>query len=329
MNEVLSVRDLSVAFPVKGAWVDTVDRVSWTVDAGKTLVIVGESGSGKSISAKAVMGVLPTTARISSGGIRLGGREVLSLSPRAHRKLRGREIAMVSQDPQTSLNPCFTVGSQVSEMIRVHRRTSRRDASRRAVEMLAKVQIADPEARARQYPHEFSGGMRQRVLLAMALSAEPKVLIADEPTTALDATVQAQVLELLRALQRDTGMAIVLITHDFGVVSSLADDVAVMYAGRVVESGSVQDVLVRPRHPYTAALLAATPRLGNGRMLPQQIPGTPPSIHDFPSGCRFHPRCARAKSACSLTVPVLETVSGLEQTVACFHPLQPQEPSNV
>ncbi|KFL29825.1 hypothetical protein JP75_18680 [Devosia riboflavina] len=328
MDDVLSVRDLSVAFPVKGAWVDSVDGVSWGVKPGKTLVIVGESGSGKSISAKAVMGVLPTNARISAGEIWLGGREVSSLDPREHRKLRGREIAMVSQDPQTSLNPCFTVGSQVSEMIRVHRGTSHRDATQRAIEMLAKVQIADPEARARQYPHEFSGGMRQRVLLAMALSAEPKVLIADEPTTALDATVQAQVLVLLRELQRDTGMAIVLITHDFGVVSSLADDVAVMYAGRVVESGTVDEVLLRPRHPYTAALLAATPRLGDGRTLPQQIPGMPPSIRDFPKGCRFHPRCDRAADTCSQAVPVLEKFVGSEQRVACFRPLQPQELSH-
>lgn len=328
MNQVLSVQDLSVAFPLRGQWVDSVDQVSWGVEAGKTLVIVGESGSGKSISAKAVMGVLPGTARVSAGEIWLGGRELTSLSPREHRALRGREIAMVSQDPQTSLNPCFTVGSQVAEMIRVHRRISRREADRMAVEMLAKVQIADPERRARQYPHEFSGGMRQRVLLAMALSAEPKVLIADEPTTALDATVQAQMLVLLRELQQQTGMAIVLITHDFGVVSSLADHVAVMYAGRMVESGSVEDVLLRPRHPYTAALLAATPRLGDGRTLPQQIPGMPPSIRDYPTGCRFHPRCSRAEGACSRDVPALETLPGSGHSVACFQPLAAQELSD-
>ncbi|GII04921.1 ABC transporter ATP-binding protein [Planobispora takensis] len=288
----LSVRDLIVDFHTEDGVVHAVDGLSFDVDKGTTLGIVGESGSGKSVTNLAVLGLHdPETARIS-GGITLDGEELIGASRSTMERIRGNKAAMIFQDPLTSLSPYHTVGRQIGEVFRRHTGASRAAARDRAIEMLTRVGIPQPKTRVDDYPHQFSGGMRQRAMIAMALVCDPDLLIADEPTTALDVTVQAQILDLLRDLQEQTGTAIILITHDLGVVAATAHDVLVMYAGRAVERGTVREILGEPRHPYTWGLLASMPRLSAPVDLPlRPVRGTPPSLLNVPPGCPFHPRC--------------------------------------
>ncbi len=313
---VLEVTDLHVSFSTPDGVVQAVRGVSYTVGAGEVLGIVGESGSGKSVSSLAVMGLLPGNATVT-GSIRYRGRELLGLPEPERRALRGGKIAMIFQDPMTSLNPVLTVGFQIAEAVEVHRPgVSRDEAMAKAAELLELVGIPNPKERARQYPHEFSGGMRQRAMIAMAIANDPDVLIADEPTTALDVTIQAQILEVLDRVQEATSSAIVLITHDLGMVAGTADRITVMYAGKVAESGSVFDVFGKSRHPYTVGLLASLPRLdesGAERLVP--IPGNPPSLVHPPPGCPFHPRCPMVVELCRVETPVLRPVDG--QWTAC------------
>jgi peptide/nickel transport system ATP-binding protein len=321
MTPVLEVRDLRVQLRTDDGIVTAVDGVSYRVEAGRTLGIVGESGSGKSISSLTVMGLtrfLPN-AQIS-GEVLLNGRDLLSASDDELRQARGGEIAMIFQDPLSSLHPYYRVGAQLAEAIRAHRRIPRRQALARAVELLALVGVPDPKRRAEAYPHELSGGTRQRVMIAMALANDPQMLIADEPTTALDATVQAQILDELLRLQEELGMALVLITHDMGVVAQVAHEVAVMYAGQIVEQGDVDTILTAPEHPYTWGLLTSIPRLDRPRgSALTSIPGRPPSLIQPPSGCRFHPRCAYARASHDAISPQLAPVPGDDRhQVACL-----------
>ncbi|MFI9720780.1 ABC transporter ATP-binding protein [Streptomyces sp. NPDC052396] len=293
---LLSVSDLSVDFTTRGGEVRAVDSLGFSVERGRTLGIVGESGSGKTVTSMAVMG-LHTSARVT-GSIRLDGRELVGLSEAELGRLRGRRMAMIFQDPLSSLHPYYTVGEQIAEHHRVHFKSGRAAARRRAVEMLGEVGIPEPARRVREYPHQFSGGMRQRVMIAMALACEPELLIADEPTTALDVTVQAQILELIARLQQDRGLAVLLITHDLGVVARVAHEVLVMYGGRAAEQAPVDDLFAAPAHPYTRGLLDSLPRLDatDDQPLPA-IPGSPPSLLTPIAGCAFAPRCAVAAAA--------------------------------
>ena len=301
---LLEVRDLAVHFHGKGGVARAVDGVSFTVARGETVALVGESGSGKSVTALALLRLSDPPGRIEAGSaIRFEGTDLLALGEEQMRQLRGRRIAMVFQEPMTALNPVFTVGDQVAEVARIHVGASRADAWKRAVQMLARTGIADAERRAHDYPHQLSGGMRQRVLLAMALLLSPALVIADEPTTALDVTIQAQILDLLRALQQETGSAVLLITHDFGVVAEMAQRVLVMYGGQVVESAPVRTLFAAPAHPYTAGLLRAMPRMGSRRARLEAIPGTVPPATAWPSGCRFRDRCAHAWDKCATDTP--------------------------
>jgi peptide/nickel transport system ATP-binding protein len=287
----LDVRDLVVTFPTADGPVRAVQGLSYSVELGRTLAIVGESGSGKSVSSMAVMGLHdPKSTRIT-GSITLGGTEVVGMSQADLRKHRGATAAMIFQDPQSSLHPFFTIGDQIMEAYRAHHDVSRKAARQRAVDMLGRVGIPNPARRMGDYPHQFSGGMRQRAMIAMALVNDPKLLIADEPTTALDVTVQAQILDLIADLQRDFGSAVVFVTHDLGVVAEIADDVLVMYAGRAVEHGPVNKILGTPLHPYSWGLLGSIPALTGEPTALHPIPGLPPSLLDVPSGCPFHPRC--------------------------------------
>ncbi len=308
----LEVRGLGVEFASeRGPPLRAVDGVCFAVAPGRTLAIVGESGCGKSVTALAVMGLLPPHARIA-GSIRLAGREIATLAPEEWRERRGAEMAMVFQEPMTSLNPAFTAGEQVAEALRLHQGLSRRDAFARAVEMLAQVRIPDAARRARQYPHQLSGGMRQRVMIAMALACRPRLLIADEPTTALDVTVQAQILALIDEMKRQTGTAVVLITHDLGVVADHADEVVVMYAGRVAERAPAATLFAAPQHPYTVGLLGAAPRLdraGEGGRL-ASIEGAVPDMARPPPGCRFAPRCPFRIARCAEAPPLAEVAPG-------------------
>jgi oligopeptide/dipeptide ABC transporter ATP-binding protein len=305
---VLEVNGLSAEFRVEGATVRAVNDVSFAVDAGRTLAIVGESGSGKTATALSVLRLNPQPPCVYTGGqILFGGRDLLAMPERELREVRGKGIAMVFQDPMTSLNPVRTVGAQIVESIVRHERVGRGEAKARAVQALREVGVANPEDRAGQYPHQFSGGMRQRVMIAMALACRPKVLIADEPTTALDVTVQAQILELLAELKERMEMAVVLITHDLGMVAEAADDVLVMYAGRAVEHASVDELFARPMMPYTVALLRSVPRADLPRgTAADPIPGSPPNLAAPQRGCPFHPRCFLAEEQCATTLPVLE-----------------------
>ncbi|MFF9000840.1 ABC transporter ATP-binding protein [Streptomyces achromogenes] len=289
----LSVRDLQVTFSTEDGPVRAVDGLSFDVDRGRTLGIVGESGSGKSVTNLTVLGLHDPLFTTVDGEIVLDGKELITATEKELEKLRGNRVAMIFQDPLTALSPFYTIGRQIAEPYRKHTGASKKAAWERAVEMLGKVGIPNPAERARDYPHQFSGGMRQRAMIAMALVCDPDLLIADEPTTALDVTVQAQILDLLKDLQREFGTAIVFITHDLGVIADMADDIMVMYAGRAVERGTVDEVLRAPRHPYTWGLLNSMPRLDSDLATPlSPIPGTPPSLLTPPSGCRFHPRCA-------------------------------------
>ena len=294
-----------------------VQDVSLTLDAGQTLGIVGESGSGKTTLALSILRLLPPAARIVSGGLRFDGEDLLRKSPREMRHIRGKKIAMILQDPMASLNPLFTIGDQVSEPIRVHEGAARRNAWLRARDLLASVRIAAPERRVREYPHEMSGGMRQRIVGAIAISCEPRLLIADEPTTSLDVTIQAQYLNLLRDLQRAHGLALIFITHNLGIVARMCDTVAVMYAGRLVEFGPVRQIFDQPSHPYTRALLESIPRLTDTDARLTAIEGQPPDPASLPSGCAFHPRCLKALDRCRVEAPPSYVV-GPQQTAACW-----------
>ena len=319
---VLAVTDLVVTLRARGRTATILDGVSLSVDAGETVALVGESGAGKTVLALAVMGLLPDRMRVDGGSIRVGGDELVGASAAVVRAKRGGEMVMVFQDPQSSLHPAFRVGAQVAEAIRAHDAgASKAAAAARAVELLRRVGIPQAETRARDYPHQLSGGMRQRVMIAMAMANEPRLLIADEATTALDVTVQAQVLDVLRTAQAATGAAMLVVTHDLGVVASIADRVVVMYSGRIAESGTVDDVLGAPAHPYTRGLLAAVPRLAGDDAAVQAIPGQPPSPFARPSGCAFHPRCAHADDRCASDVPLLLAAPGDAATraVACHH----------
>ena len=312
---LLEVEGLRVRLPTATGLVPVVDRVDYAVDPGEVFGVAGESGSGKTMSMLALLGLLPPGAAVE-GAARFGGRDLLRLPRKRLREISGRELAMVFQDPLTSLHPMLSVGRQLTDHVRRHLRLDRRSAERRAVELLAEVRIPDPERAHRAYPHQFSGGMRQRIAIAIALACRPKLLIADEPTTALDVTVQAGILRLLDRLRRENELAVVLITHDLGVMSSIADRVSIFYAGRVVESGLREDILQRPRHPYTRALLDALPHPEALRDEPLvAIGGAPPAPGRIPPGCAFHPRCRYALESCRHEVPPLAEVGG--RRLAC------------
>jgi peptide/nickel transport system ATP-binding protein len=308
---LLRVEDLRVEFPGEDGVVHAVDGVTYQVFAGKTLGIVGESGSGKTVSSLTTLGLTRLQGAEVSGRILFQGRDLVQLSDSELRSIRGNDIAMIFQDPLSALHPLYSVGKQLTETMRAHGDVSKKQAKARAIELLGLVGIPDPRRRVDDFPHEYSGGMRQRAMIAMALANEPKLLIADEPTTALDVTVQAQILALMERLQSELGMAIIIITHDLGVVAEMADDIAVMYAGRIVETTSTENIFSNPEHPYTWGLLKSIPRLENDRsemLVP--IPGTPPSLIRPPSGCHFHPRCAYAQPDHARIDPALEPVAG-------------------
>jgi peptide/nickel transport system ATP-binding protein len=317
---LLRVEDLRVEFPSEDGVVHAVDGVTYEVHSGRTLGIVGESGSGKTVSSLTTLGLTRREGARISGRIMFEGRDLLALPEDDLRAVRGNDIAMIFQDPLSSLHPLYRVGRQLIEAVRAHRDVSKQRARGRAVELLGLVGIPDPATRVDSYPHELSGGMRQRAMIAMALANEPKLLIADEPTTALDVTVQAQILALLERLQRELGMAIVIITHDLGVVAEMADEIAVMYAGRIVERASAARIFAAPQHPYTWGLLKSIPRLDGPReaeLVP--IPGTPPSLISLPSGCHFHPRCPYSQPEHERIDPALEPVPDEPgQQVACL-----------
>ncbi|HXY99295.1 MAG TPA: ABC transporter ATP-binding protein [Stellaceae bacterium] len=324
MNEpLLAIEDLRTHFFTRDGIVRAVDGVSCTIGRGETLAVVGESGCGKSVTALSILRLVPSPpGRIVSGRIRFDGRDLLALDEAEMRAIRGNEISMIFQEPMTSLNPVLTVARQIGETLMLHQKLDARAARARAVEMLRLVRLAEPERRARQYPHELSGGMRQRVMIAMALACHPKLLIADEPTTALDVTIQAQILDLMRDLKAAIGAAILLITHDLGVVAEMAQRVVVMYAGRKVEEASARDLFRRPRHPYTRGLLASVPHLGAtlGQPAPPrlaEIPGVVPSLREAIVGCAFAPRCAYATGRCRAEAPPLE-LKRPGHLAACF-----------
>lgn len=319
MSPVLSVRDLTIALHLPSGSVEVVGGVSFDVDAGETVALVGESGSGKSMTMLSVMGLHPRpTAEIVGGKVLLGGTDLVTASEQYRRSVRGTEMAMVYQDPMTSLNPVMRVGAQIAEALTAHG-VSRGAAEQRSLEVLAEVGIAQPQRAAQAYPHEFSGGMRQRVMIAMALALRPALLIADEPTTALDVTIQQQIIALVRRVQSETGTAVVWITHDLGVVARVASRLLVMYAGKLVESGSTERVFARPEHPYTAGLIAAIPPpRGLDRPPLRQIPGAPPHPAERPPGCPFHPRCPESVARCLGEMPPLTERSG--SAAACWVP---------
>ena len=318
MTALFSIEGLRVSVPAAGGAVEALRGVDLTLSRGECLGLVGESGSGKSLTMLAAMGLLPSGVRVSAGAVRFDGVDLTSVSRAELDTVRGRRIGMIFQEPMTALNPILTVAQQIGAPLRRHRGASKATARQRALELLQLVGIPDPERRLDTYPHQLSGGMRQRVMIAMALACEPEVLIADEPTTALDGTIQAQILELLRRLQRELGLAVVIITHDFGVVAELADRVAVMYGGRVVETGSVDDIFDRPAHPYSAGLLKATPTLDMARVRRlATVGGTVPHLSEMPAGCSFHPRCSQCFAPCSEAVPPMIPV-GPRQAAACW-----------
>ena len=315
---LLSVRDLKTYFYTDDGVVPAVDGVSFELERGGTLGIVGESGCGKSVTSLTVMGLVPQPpGKIEGGVIEFDGRDLLKLSEAEMLHIRGNEISMIFQEPMTSLNPVFTVGDQISEAIILHQGASKAEARKKAIEMLRLVGIPSPEQRIDDYPHQMSGGMRQRVMIAMALSCNPKLLIADEPTTALDVTIQAQILDLMRELRRELGTAIMMITHDLGVIAELVEKVVVMYTGRIVEAADTYSIFKNPKHPYTIGLLASIPRLDSDGSRLKAIPGTVPTPGNFPTGCGFHPRCAFATELCARKQPPSFNV-GDDHYVACW-----------
>ena len=324
MNSLLEVKDLVIDFRTYGGFVRAVRGVSFSVKQGQTVGIVGESGCGKSVTAKSIMKLLPQPPAIyRSGSIVFQGKDLFSASEREMERIRGRDISMIFQDPMTSLNPSAKVGNQIMEVILKHQKMSRKDAFERAKQMLVKVGIPQAEKRMKQYPFEFSGGMRQRAMIAMALACKPKLIIADEPTTALDVTIQAQILELMKEIQEESNTSIILITHDLGVVAEMCDYVVVMYAGKIVETGTVQEIFRNPVHPYTQGLLNSVPRLDMDRTVPLvPIIGSPPDLFAPPRGCSFYSRCSRAMRICKDYDPEPEKV-GENRTSACWlnHPM--------
>jgi oligopeptide/dipeptide ABC transporter ATP-binding protein len=317
---LLDVQDLSVEFDTEAGVVRAVDGVSFTVHAGQTLGIVGESGCGKSVTAMSILRLLPRPmGRVAGGRILFRGEDLVTVPDARIQKVRTGEIGMIFQEPMTALNPVHRIGRQLSEAFLLHQRVTARGALERSVEVLKRVGIPSPEIRVSEYPHQLSGGMRQRVVIAMALACQPALVIADEPTTALDVTIQAQILELMKSLQQETGMSIILITHDLGVIAETCDDVLVMYAGRVAEQGTVEDVFDRPVHPYTRGLLESIPRLEYERKTRlRTIEGMVPGLLDLPAGCRFNNRCPEAQENCRETAPGLDRIS-TEHAVACHH----------
>ncbi len=315
---VLDVDDLKVVIPSPAGDLVLVDGVGFGVDAGRTLAVVGESGCGKTLTCLTVMGLLPRVCRVAAGRVRLDGADVLGDEPeKRHRRRQG--LAMVFQNPSQAMNPVRTIGWQVAEAFVLRQGLGRGQARRAAIDLLERVGIPEPKRRAASYPHQLSGGMNQRAMIAMAIAGNPRVLVADEATTALDVTIQAQILELLRSLQRETGLAIVFVTHDLGVVAEMADDVVVMYAGRIAERAPVTDLFVRPRHPYTEGLLASVPRPDRPGEALVAIPGTVPPLAALPQGCAFQPRCVRASARCRSERPLLARVDGAAHA-ACLHP---------
>ena len=309
---LLEIRDLIVQFPSPSGWLTVVDHVSFSVGHNDVVCVVGESGSGKSVTVQAAVGLVQAKGgRVAGGSVKFAGQELLGLPTRQLNRIRGDAVGFIFQEPMASLNPAYTVGEQIAEVVRRHRGTSRTDAWKRAVETLDRVHIASAASRVKDYPHQFSGGMRQRVMIAMALACDPKLLIADEPTTALDVTIQARILELLRELQHDTGMSVLFITHDLGVVADIARSVVVMYAAQVVESAPVEELFRAPRHPYTGGLLEAMPQVALERGHdPVAIPGTVAQAHSWPAGCRFHPRCGFCRETVCTTAPIPLTSEG-------------------
>ena len=324
-DNILEVRNLSTHFFTRAGTIKAADDVSFSIKLGSTLALVGESGSGKSVTSLSIMRLVRAPGKIFTGEIIFDGRDVMNLDEREMRRIRGREIAMIFQDPMTSLNPVYTVGDQIAEAILLHEGVSRKQAWAKTVEMMKRVKIPDAERRAKDYPHQLSGGMRQRVMIAMALACNPKLLIADEPTTALDVTIQQQILELLLDLREELGMAIVIITHNMGVVAEMADRVLVMYAGRIVERAPVTELFERPAHPYTRGLLESIPTLADERDRLKTIPGMLPNPAALPPGCRFEPRCQWRIAECTAAVPSLMPLRE-EHESACIrqHELVPQ-----
>ncbi|GGY77273.1 ABC transporter ATP-binding protein [Streptomyces nitrosporeus] len=316
---LLEVRDLHVEFHTRDGVAQAVNGVNYSVEAGQTLAVLGESGSGKSVTAQAIMGILDMPpGRISGGEIIFKDRDLLKLKAEERRRIRGQEMAMIFQDALSSLNPVLSVGDQLGEMFVVHRGMSRSDARAKAVELMDRVRIPAARERVGDYPHQFSGGMRQRIMIAMAMALEPSLIIADEPTTALDVTVQAQVMDLLAELQRELNMGLILITHDLGVVADVADKIAVMYAGRIVETSPVHDIYRAPAHPYTKGLLRSIPRLDQKGQELYAIKGLPPNLLHIPPGCAFHPRCPMARPVCRTDEPPLYTVDENRRSACHF-----------
>jgi oligopeptide/dipeptide ABC transporter ATP-binding protein len=317
-SAVLEVRDLHVEIGTRRGVVHAVDGVSIEVPRGEAVGLVGESGSGKSMTLRAILGVLPGEAKITSGQVLLDGTDLVPLPTSALNRIRGPKLAMIFQEPMSALNPVMRVGWQIAEGPQVHLGMSRAKAAERAVELMRRVGIPDPERRFRSFPHEFSGGMRQRVMIAIALSCDPEVILCDEPTTALDVTIQDQILRLLAGLCRESGVSLVFVTHDLPVVAQLCQHLAVMYGGQIVERGPVHDVFARPQHPYTLGLLRSAPDVEEVRDSLVPIPGSPPSLISPPSGCRFHPRCQFAEDDCQTEVPPLRLIAG-DRATACLH----------
>jgi peptide/nickel transport system ATP-binding protein len=327
LSELLEVKNLKTKFRTDDGEFYAVDDLSFSVKTGKTLGIVGESGCGKSVTSLSVMRLIQAPGKIESGEIIFNGQNLLEISENDMMKLRGSDMAMIFQEPMTSLNPVYTIGDQIDEAVSVHNpNLSHAQVKARTVEMLNKVGIPAPDERYYEYPHQLSGGMRQRVVIAMAMSCNPKLLIADEPTTALDVTIQAQILDLMRKLQKDMDMGMILITHDLGVVAEMCQDVVVMYAGRIVEQGTVEDIFYRPKHPYTRGLLESIPHFETGTKLAElkTIPGLVPSLMNLPKGCRFQDRCSRIQEDCKIVDPRLENLRGAHK-VACHHPIPAEE----
>jgi dipeptide transport system ATP-binding protein len=316
---LLEIEDLHVEFPTQGSVMHAVEGVSLTIDEGEVLGIVGESGSGKSVTMMAVMGLIAFPGRVRAKTLRFAGHDLLGISDHERRRLVGKDMAMIFQEPTTSLNPCFTIGWQLVEALRLHSPLDKKSAQRRAIELLEQVGIPAAHTRLNDYPHQMSGGMNQRLMIAMAISCNPRLLIADEPTTALDVTIQAQILDLLRDLQKERGMALVLITHNMGVVSEMARRVAVMYAGQVMEQRPVAQLFANPQHPYTEALLAALPERGPAGKRLATIPGVVPGVYDRPAGCLFAPRCAYATQHSAAVRPELREWQ--DGQVRCHYPL--------
>ncbi|MER7806707.1 ABC transporter ATP-binding protein [Streptomyces sp900116325] len=315
VGPLLDVRDLHVEFHTRDGVVKAVNGVNYSVNAGETLAVLGESGSGKSVTAQAIMGILDMPpGKIPQGEILFRGQDMLKMSYEERRQIRGQKIAMIFQDALSSLNPVLTVGYQLGEMFRVHQGMSKKDAQAKAIDLMDQVKIPAAKARVSDYPHQFSGGMRQRIMIAMALALEPDLIIADEPTTALDVTVQAQVMDLLAELQREYNMGLILITHDLGVVADVADKIAVMYAGRIVETSPVHEIYKRPAHPYTKGLLESIPRLDQKGQELFAIKGLPPNLLHVPTGCAFNPRCTMAQDICRTDIPALRPVTEQDGT---------------